>query len=149
MYTTLYHMCKLWWYTINLSRWILSYWSFSNCDMGWYGPPWKSLEINHSMSRPEHYIANYLIQPLTHQITGKSSWLAYNLLTTQTTLDYQTNADNHTLWRYGLSLHLGAFSKFLAPLVTSPPLNPNKSMVRMHFRESHTTLVHHHPFGPW
>jgi hypothetical protein len=39
MHTTLYHMCKLCWYTINLSRWILSYWSFSNSGMGWYGPP--------------------------------------------------------------------------------------------------------------
>jgi hypothetical protein len=25
----LYHRCKLWWYTVNLSRQILSYWSFS------------------------------------------------------------------------------------------------------------------------
>jgi hypothetical protein len=39
MYTTLHHMCKLWWYTINLIRRILSYWSFSNSDIGWYGPP--------------------------------------------------------------------------------------------------------------
>jgi hypothetical protein len=30
MRTTAYHMCKLWWYTINPSRWILSYGSFSN-----------------------------------------------------------------------------------------------------------------------
>jgi hypothetical protein len=27
MYTTLYHMCKLWWYTINLRLSDLSYWS--------------------------------------------------------------------------------------------------------------------------
>jgi hypothetical protein len=39
-YTTyVYHMCKSWWYTINLSRQILSYWSFFNSDIGWYGPP--------------------------------------------------------------------------------------------------------------
>jgi hypothetical protein len=35
-YTT---MCRLWWYTINLSRRIFSYWSFSNSGIGWYGPP--------------------------------------------------------------------------------------------------------------
>jgi hypothetical protein len=39
MHTTIYHMCKLWWYTINLSRRILSYWSFFNSGIGWYGPP--------------------------------------------------------------------------------------------------------------
>jgi hypothetical protein len=33
MYTTLYHMGKLWWYT-NLSRRILPYWSFSNSGIG-------------------------------------------------------------------------------------------------------------------
>jgi hypothetical protein len=40
MHTTLYHMCKFWWYTINLSRRIFSYWSFSNSDIEWYGPPY-------------------------------------------------------------------------------------------------------------
>jgi hypothetical protein len=35
MYTTLYHRCKLWCYTINLSRRILSYRSFSNSGVGW------------------------------------------------------------------------------------------------------------------
>jgi hypothetical protein len=30
MYTTPYYWCKLWWYTINLNRRILSYWFFSN-----------------------------------------------------------------------------------------------------------------------
>jgi hypothetical protein len=30
MYTTLYHRCKFWWYTINLNCRILSYWFFSN-----------------------------------------------------------------------------------------------------------------------
>jgi hypothetical protein len=39
MYTTLYHACKLWWYTINLNRQILSYWSFSNNGIKLYGPP--------------------------------------------------------------------------------------------------------------
>jgi hypothetical protein len=36
MYITLYHRYKLWWYTINLSRQILSYWSFSNSGMVHY-----------------------------------------------------------------------------------------------------------------
>jgi hypothetical protein len=39
----LYHLCiqpwKLWWYTINLSRRILSYWSFSKCGIERYHPP--------------------------------------------------------------------------------------------------------------
>jgi hypothetical protein len=39
MHTSIYHMCKLWWYTINLSRRILSYWSFFTSGMGWYVPP--------------------------------------------------------------------------------------------------------------
>jgi hypothetical protein len=30
---------KSWWYTINLSRQIILYWSFSNSGIGWYGPP--------------------------------------------------------------------------------------------------------------
>jgi hypothetical protein len=34
MHITLYHMSKLWWYTINLSRWILSYWSFPTVVWG-------------------------------------------------------------------------------------------------------------------
>jgi hypothetical protein len=38
MYTTVYHMCKLLWNTINSSRHILSYWSFFNSGIGWYGP---------------------------------------------------------------------------------------------------------------
>jgi hypothetical protein len=39
MYITLYHRCKLWWYTVNHSRQILSYWSFFNRGIWWYGPP--------------------------------------------------------------------------------------------------------------
>jgi hypothetical protein len=36
MYTTLYHRCKLWWYTINLSRWILF--------QQWYKVVWSTLK---------------------------------------------------------------------------------------------------------
>jgi hypothetical protein len=35
----IYHMCKLWWYTIYLSHQILSYWSISNLGIRWYDPP--------------------------------------------------------------------------------------------------------------
>jgi hypothetical protein len=50
--TPLYHLCVPPYTTgtscgsiINLSRKILSYWSFSNSGIWWYGPPKKSLRI--------------------------------------------------------------------------------------------------------
>jgi hypothetical protein len=44
MYTALYHRCKLWWDTINITHRILSYWSFFNSGIGGM------------VHRKEHYI---------------------------------------------------------------------------------------------
>jgi hypothetical protein len=41
LHITLYHMCRLWWYTINLSRRILSYWSFFQ---QWYRVVWSTVK---------------------------------------------------------------------------------------------------------
>jgi hypothetical protein len=61
MHTTISHRCKLWWYTINLSHRILSYWSFLNSGIGWC-ETWVPLGPHRQGSQPSPTSGSSLLE---------------------------------------------------------------------------------------